>query len=468
MNRLNLFFVTFFFTLMLSSCASQTTLTESSMFEQFPKVAELNKQLNTARSLEYDMLSPIHFARAVDSYTEASKLAIKGNERANTFADQGLAQLNVAKSNAAISTDVLEYVLTARRAAISAGANAQKSKDFAAAENDLVSLARLIEEGKTDRAKSGREKLLTAYRAIELASLKGDTVERAKEELNNAKKKDADKIAPKTYQLAQNELTLARKVLDADRTNTVKAEVNAQNALWNAQRSIQIVDIITNFKTSDFSEEDKVLWYQNEIAKVVAPIELNVAFNIPNKALIKSLNTEIQHLADSNKALDDQLDTKKQALSLAAEVTEEERRQNEEIAAKFSLVQSLFSESEAEVYRQSDNVLIRAHGFNFPSGVSEIESYNFALLNKIISAIKEFPGSKIIVSGHTDNVGGDKMNMALSEARAEKVAKFLNEVGQIGIERITSRGYGMQRPVYGNETPDGRAANRRIEVLIVN
>ena len=468
MIKLNVFLLTLFFMLMLSSCASQTTLTESTMFEQFPKVAQLNKQLNTARSLDYDLLSPIHFARAEDSYQEASKLAIKGDERGNTFADQGLAQLNVAKSNTAISTDLLEDILTARRAAVAAGATTQKSKEFAAAENDLVSLSRLIEEGKTDRAKSGRAKLLAAYRDVELESLKGDTVERAKEELNNAKKKNADKIAPKTYQLAQEELTLARKVLDADRTNTAKAEVNAQNALWNAQRSIQIVDIITNFKTSNFSEEDKVLWYQNEISKLVAPIQSNVAFNTANKSVINSLNADIQQLVNRSKELEDQLVTKKQALSLAAEVTEEERRKNEELAAKFSFVQSLFSKKEAEVYRQSDNVLIRAHGFNFPSGVSEIQSYNFALLNKIINAINQFPNSKIVVSGHTDNVGDNAMNLALSEARAEKVAKFLNEVGQIGIERIKSRGYGMQRPVYGNETPEGRAANRRVEILIVN
>ena len=120
------------------------------------------------------------------------------------------------------------------------------------------------------------------------------------------------------------------------------------------------------------------------------------------------------------------------------------------------------------MYRQMDNVLIRAHGFAFASGKSEIEAINFALMNKIIESLKEFPKSKIVVSGHTDNLGSANLNLELSEARAKKVAEFLTQVGRIPAERIQYVGYGKGRPVASNDTPEGRAANRRVEVLIVN
>jgi outer membrane protein OmpA-like peptidoglycan-associated protein len=129
---------------------------------------------------------------------------------------------------------------------------------------------------------------------------------------------------------------------------------------------------------------------------------------------------------------------------------------------------SLFTPAEASVYQQRENVLISAHGFRFPSGGSELESQNFALLNKIIQAVNTFPGSSISISGHTDSVGSAAVNQALSEQRAANVAKFLIEVGGIAPGRITASGYGKERPVASNETAEGRAANRRVEILIVN
>jgi outer membrane protein OmpA-like peptidoglycan-associated protein len=136
--------------------------------------------------------------------------------------------------------------------------------------------------------------------------------------------------------------------------------------------------------------------------------------------------------------------------------------------ARFAAVQSMFTEEEATVYRQRDNVLIRAQGFAFKPGASEIESSNFVMLNKITDAIKRFPNANIVVSGHTDVTGSSELNLALSKARAEVVANFITQVSEIDKDRVTSTGYGKEKPVASNETPEGRAQNRRVEILIVN
>jgi outer membrane protein OmpA-like peptidoglycan-associated protein len=65
-------------------------------------------------------------------------------------------------------------------------------------------------------------------------------------------------------------------------------------------------------------------------------------------------------------------------------------------------------------------------------------------------------------------MGDDNANQALSNARAEKVAKFLIEVGEFSSDKITSRGFGESRPVATNETAAGRAENRRVEINIIN
>jgi outer membrane protein OmpA-like peptidoglycan-associated protein len=72
------------------------------------------------------------------------------------------------------------------------------------------------------------------------------------------------------------------------------------------------------------------------------------------------------------------------------------------------------------------------------------------------------------VTGHTDSTGADNINQSISEARAEKVGKFLTEVGEIASSRITTSGYGESRPVASNETAAGRAENRRVEIKIIN
>jgi outer membrane protein OmpA-like peptidoglycan-associated protein len=131
-------------------------------------------------------------------------------------------------------------------------------------------------------------------------------------------------------------------------------------------------------------------------------------------------------------------------------------------------VQSLFTANEANVYQQRQNVLISAHGFRFPTGGSEIGTDNFALMSKIIQAVKTFPESPIKISGHTDSTGSETTNMNLSRARADNVAKFLVDVGGISASRIMATGYGEDKPVASNETPEGRAANRRVEILIDN
>ena len=135
---------------------------------------------------------------------------------------------------------------------------------------------------------------------------------------------------------------------------------------------------------------------------------------------------------------------------------------------KFETVQAMFSPQEAHVYRQRQNVLISAQGFQFTSGQSEIQTANFLLMNKIIHAIKTFLNARVEVNGHTDSMGADLTNKKLSEDRAEKLAKFLSEMGEIDRKKVTFTGFGESRSVATNETPAGRAENRRVEIKIIN
>lgn len=87
-------------------------------------------------------------------------------------------------------------------------------------------------------------------------------------------------------------------------------------------------------------------------------------------------------------------------------------------------------------------------------------------LDNIINILKRTPGLKIRVEGHTDNIGSEKYNLKLSKKRAEAIKAYLVEKG-IEKSRITSVGYGFSKPRAGNDTKEGRALNRRAELIPV-
>jgi peptidoglycan-binding protein ArfA len=87
------------------------------------------------------------------------------------------------------------------------------------------------------------------------------------------------------------------------------------------------------------------------------------------------------------------------------------------------------------------------------------------LLNQIADKLKTCPGARVAVTGHTDNSGTDAVNVPLSASRAKSVADYLVSRG-LAPGQVTSNGVGSADPIAGNDTPDGRALNRRVEITV--
>ena len=88
-----------------------------------------------------------------------------------------------------------------------------------------------------------------------------------------------------------------------------------------------------------------------------------------------------------------------------------------------------------------------------------------ALLSQIADKIKACPDARIAVKGYTDNTGNDAINLPLSENRAKSVADFLVSQG-VAADDVTSQGFGSANPVAANDTPEGKAQNRRVEITV--
>ncbi len=97
--------------------------------------------------------------------------------------------------------------------------------------------------------------------------------------------------------------------------------------------------------------------------------------------------------------------------------------------------------------------------FDTNSAVLKPESY--AELDSMARFLADVPSARGIVEGHTDSVGADAYNLALSQRRADAVRKYLIDKG-VAADRLQAKGYGETQPAADNKTAEGRSQNRRV------
>lgn len=121
-----------------------------------------------------------------------------------------------------------------------------------------------------------------------------------------------------------------------------------------------------------------------------------------------------------------------------------------------------------DVSRPADDELnvVMTNDILFDFDSSSLRSTSRSTLRELANVLVRYPDTDLVVEGHTDSVGSDSYNQALSVRRARAVRDFLMDNGVVG-SRISSLGYGESQPVASNESADGRQLNRRVEIEIV-
>ncbi|OJY15765.1 MAG: hypothetical protein BGO98_24140 [Myxococcales bacterium 68-20] len=155
----------------------------------------------------------------------------------------------------------------------------------------------------------------------------------------------------------------------------------------------------------------------------------------------------------------EQLERAKGALSIAQAEAEAQRQAREAAEAKVKEIEGVHA-------RKSDKGLILTISGSvlFPSGKSELLPSAKERLSEVARALKDDKRSLLVV-GHTDTQGSPESNERLSDARANAVRLYLVREG-IDDDRIRSEGMGETLPVAENTTPEGRANNRRVEIIL--
>ena len=117
--------------------------------------------------------------------------------------------------------------------------------------------------------------------------------------------------------------------------------------------------------------------------------------------------------------------------------------------------------------REQRGIVLTLPGIAFESNQYKINPEYYDVLQEVANALNAYSDARVLIEGHTDDVGSDSYNMNLSSARANAVLTYLVGTFQIDPRRLSATGYGESRPIADNTIEEGRRENRRVEIILL-
>ncbi len=440
-------------------------------------VNEFGGEIATARKNQLNVLSPDRFSKAETSLARAKKALDRGDEISEIMENvaEGRGQLKTAEEMARVARTTLPEVIKSREMARAAGAT--KINDYAGVEDDFLTLTKAIEENNLRLAQRERDSVSKAFRALELRAIKDQTIGEVRKLLAQAENDGARKYAPHSLSMAQQKLKNTDAFITQNPYEKAKMQEMANDALFYAQRLVQMNKQSQKIRT--MQSEEIARWIEGMLhqttTKLSAPDMRNEPFETQVENMVESvsaLQADHNFVIQQTKSQDAQISTLEKRMAVLEGETQDERMAKERLTAekefnqKFSQIQNYFNSEEAEVYKQGSQLVIRLKAIQFPVGKDIIMPKNYELLSTVQKSIRTFGEPDVVIEGHTDSTGSDQVNEHLSQQRAEAVRQYLVANRTLPYDRIVAVGYGSMRPLASNQTVDGRAINRRIDVIL--
>jgi OmpA-OmpF porin, OOP family len=395
--------------------------------------------LEEAHRNHVDVLSPVAFKES-NKFWEKAK---KQKDDKDIYESLGISKAYLLEAQAetnARSLDLRE-VVDARNEAITAGA------DFEAldsADDDLIKFTKDSDDYKEMKT-ADKNKITAKYLKVELAAIKTSKLAEIKSTLEVAQSKGAQTLVPKTYRTAMMRYRAAEKAIETDRHSQNHYQPAVSAAAESANRTLSLVE--TAAVTQNQTPEQRAL-----------------TLDARNKALrdADEMNAEV---TEAGLQKDEALAAQGASLTAVA-------RERNELKLKETQDQAVtdaaarFDSSEAEVYRQGQNLVIRLKQVNFASGRSDLPAQSMPVLGKVKAVLQDLHPKNVTIEGHTDAVGTASKNQTLSEKRAAAVAKYFESDSALSGNHFDTAGFGFSKPLTSNKTREGRAQNRRVDIII--
>lgn len=447
--------------------------------------AAADSSMQQAIAAEAELLAPAAFERGLSAYRDSETDFERGRniERIRNNLANAESAFREAIEATEIARITLASLIKTRDDARNATAATFAAQLWTEAERIFDASARRLESGDIRSARDRAAEAETLYRDAELTAIKAQYLSDTRALLAQAEQLRVQRYAPKTLQSAISLLQQAELELNQNRYDTDYPRSLAQQANYQARHAIYLAELIRGLRDSDSSEEDIVLRYEEPLVQIAAAADIAARLDQGAERVAAEVVTYIEELqATARETGIDLTDSRARISELEEEIrTLDERlggvsqervalvqrlEAEARIREQFTSVEQLFTRDEARVSREGNDIVMRLVGLTFDSGSTSVAPVYRGLIDKVRQAATVFPRSQIVIEGHTDSYGGDETNMTLSRQRAEAVSQYLTTEFAIPAFRITAVGYGETRPIANNETAQGRARNRRIDVRI--
>lgn len=408
------------------------------------EIQNLDQEMNTAIKRQAHVLSPNHFSKAQEKLADAKEERRKGSSNSDVLEDLGYARahLDMANSVTTKAEATIPEVIKARSDAINAGAVRLRQPEIKDADRSLTRTTSDFETGKYTVSDNRKAELKKEYMDLELSSIKAAYLDESKALIDAAKKMKAEKMAKKTLASAEAKYRQAERLIEADRYDRPKISRASDAARTEARRLLRVTELANNAK---------------EGTPESVALEIDARQRAAEMARLESERRQ-QQLTETRREMG--------ATSAENRMLSEKLTQEEHIKEAFKTAQATFSEDEAEIYRQGDNILIRLKGMEFKPGQADVPARSLSVLSKVKDVMDSMGAEKVVVEGHTDSTGSKMINEKLSESRAQAIANYLVSSKTVDEDQIVTKGFGYEKPISSNRTAMGRAQNRRVDLLI--
>lgn len=450
-----------------------------------PLFKEVDILLESAKSLNAQLLSPNNYTKGLDYYKDAEE-GLKNGESVNdisTDIEKAIEFLRKAVEISTLAEEALSDLIKSRNDAESAGAKIAVPDLWEDGVDNFLEATEEFESGYIKDAKEIAKESEKYFRDAELKAIKNKIIGPTLELLQQAEDQSVVDYAPVTLAKSKLLVQQAESELNDKRYDNSNAERLADEAYYEVKHAIRISKLIREMNEKDKTWEDVILSAEEPLKDIAQKYSLKARFDTGYEDTKNSIiefvesirddkvNVEKQFndLMNSNNELLNQIaaykeeivniESSKKELQLKLDFIKQEKIEFDNIASQFSI-------SEAEVLKDSYNIVIRLSSLNFDTGKSIIDPQYYSLLSKVQKAIQTFPDCTVSVEGHTDSQGSDDANLSLSQERADAVRQYLLANLDINSNKILAIGYGETKPIANNEAEEGRRKNRRIDVVI--
>lgn len=409
---------------LLASCASNIKKVDLPPdISPTDAISQTEQMQEQARQHQADVLAYEDFQKGREYLNEAKEALTEEEGAKESIESAAFAQAYFQQSIINASKHEASYnnVLAAREAAITAGVlNYEKSQEnFVEVDADFRDES---DEFTTSLSPDMTAELQKRYLDLEVWSVQENELGRAERVQELMRDKHAAKLAPESFKKAQEDLFLAKNIIGK-------------------------------------SPRDPNMYRESVITALRSTVLLQDVMNVISENGLKTPESAALKIVMQNRKIER---VEERVTALGSTVI----KQADTIAFQrvMESVGKEFSKDEAEVYQQGDKLIIRLKKMNFPVGKANIPENSEALLTKINMIVRGLNPAQVEVQGHTDSTGSKTTNDLLSQKRAENVAVFLKGQGLPG--SIEAKGYGPSKPLADNQTRDGRAINRRVDIVI--